>query len=97
MKSKLWLIPREGKRLKAEEPFQGADHAVVDGPCPHCGCLDFKVAGTGRRIASDDRAYEADAIAYCCNAHVGTLRLEVNTLFGLREDEAVGRMGVRIY
>jgi hypothetical protein len=81
-----------------EDPFSGADHAVVvDTLCPGCGASPFKVAGTGRRIAPDDRAYEADAVALCCNRHVGVLRVETNTLFGLREDEAVLRSGVRIY
>lgn len=67
-----------------------------------CGdCLGrgggFKVAGTGRRISSDDRAYEADAVALCCEKRVGLLRVETGTLFGVREDEAVMRLGVRIY
>ena len=59
-----------------------------------CG---FKVQGTGRRPSEDDRAYEADAVAACCGQRVGLLRLEVSTLFGVREDEAVARLGVRIY
>lgn len=94
------LVPsnQDLKPLRCEEPFPGADHAlVIDALCPSCGHAPFKVQGAGRRIAPDDRAYEADAVAVCCGSHVGTLRVETNTLFGLREDEAVLRMGVRIY
>jgi hypothetical protein len=95
-----WLERRP--RLKAKEPFPGADHAVVEGVCPGCGHQEpegggFKAAGTGRRISSDDRAYEADAVALCCEKHVGTLRLEPNTFFGIREDEAITRLGIKIY
>lgn len=77
--------------------FDGADHAVIDGVCPFCKAAPFKVAGTGRRISDDDRAYEADGVALCCHKHVGLLRMEMNTLFGLREDEAVANLGIRIY
>lgn len=92
----VWLI-RDGERRVAAPPFNGADHAVVKGACPHCTAMPFKVAGTGRRPSTDDQAYEADAVALCCRTPVGILRAEVNTLFGVREDEAVSRLGIRIY
>jgi hypothetical protein len=94
---KISLQLQDGKSRKATEPFKGADHALVSGTCPHCGAEPFKVGGTGRRIAADDRAYDADAVSYCCNKYVGVIRVEVSTLFGVREDEAVSRMGVTIY
>jgi predicted nucleic acid-binding Zn-ribbon protein len=94
---KIFLIVSEGPRRKASTPFPDADHAVVEGKCPACGCDDFKVAGTGRRPSSDDRAWEADGVALCCRAHVGTIRVETNTLFGVREDEAVLRGRCRVY
>lgn len=74
------------------------DHATVDGPggCPKCGAHPLRVQGTGRRIAADDRAYEADAVAMCCSQPCGIIRAEVSTLFGLREDEAVFRSGLVI-
>ena len=100
MKPKIKLISnnQDCKPLACVEPVPNADHAVVvDTLCPGCGVAPFKVAGTGRRIAANDRAYEADAVALCCDRSVGTLRVEIDTLFGLREDEAVLRMGVRIY
>jgi len=93
---KIYLLWHDEKR-RATEPFSGVDHAVVDGSCPLCGNPDFRVGGMGRRIAADDHAYEADAVAYCCNQQIGILRVETNTLFGCREDEAVSRMGVKIY
>lgn len=111
--STLYLLPAVGPRRRAHERGPGADHAVADGRCPGCGFqalydiaqangasrdeCGFKVQGTGRRPSEDDRAYEADAVAACCGQRVGLLRLEVSTLFGVREDEAVARLGVRIY
>lgn len=72
---------------------------AVDVPinCPHCDHHPLRVSGTDKRIAPDDRAYIADAISVCCSKHVGTLRLETNTLFGLREDEAVLKGRCRVY
>jgi hypothetical protein len=57
----------------------------------------FKVAGTGRRPSADDRAWECDAHCLACKAHVGTLRAEMSTLFGVREDEAVLNGRPRVY
>lgn len=63
-----------------------------DGYPPH-----FKVAGSGRRPSDDDRAWEADAGCVACKAHLGILRVETNTLFGVREDERVLRGRCRVY
>ena len=93
---KIFLI-YESKRIRCTAPFAGADHAVAAGACPLCKSEPFKVAGTGRRPSADDLAWEADAIAYCCDQPVGVLRVETGTLFGVREDECVSRLGVRIY
>lgn len=71
--------------------------AVADGTCPKCGHEPFHVQGANQRIASDDRAYESDARCVACKAFVGVLRQETETLFGLREDEAMSRLGIRIY
>lgn len=94
---KIFLLINNEPKRKAAPPFPEADHAVVEGACPKCGCSDFRVSGTGRRPSADDRAWEADAIALCCRAPVGTIRMETNTLFGVREDEVVLRGRCRVY
>lgn len=67
------FVHRYGKkRIECRVPFEGADHVLGADPCPFCGDEPLKVAGCNRRIAKDDRAYEADAIALCCGVHVGT-------------------------
>lgn len=93
---KIFLL-LEDERRKAAPPFPEADHAKVKGSCPKCECTDFRVEGHGRRPSKDDRAWEADASCLACKAHVGTLRIETNTLFGVREDEAVLRGRCRVY
>jgi hypothetical protein len=93
---RIYLVASEGRR-RCRVDSADADHAIADGCCPTCHAVPFRVQGTGRRIAADDRAYEADAVCLACTQIVGTLRVEVNTLFGLREDEAVFRSGVKIY
>ncbi len=109
---KLWLHLGDsagGGKRKAFEPFSGSDHALIVGSCPKCGHVEqaspghgvsgdvFKAAGTNKRIAPDDRHWEADAVALCCRAPIGTFRLEVNTLFGIREDIAVLQGRCRVY
>jgi hypothetical protein len=93
---RIHLNASDGRR-RCRLDYADADHAIADGCCPTCHAVPFRVQGTGRRIAADDRAYEAGAVCLACAQIVGTLRVEVNTLFGLREDEAVFRSGVKIY
>lgn len=88
MKIRLHLT--SGEVRKAAPPAPDAPYAIADGACPRCGSAPFRVQGTGKRIASHD-TYAADAVATCCDQHVGELRATVSTLFGLREDEAVTR------
>jgi hypothetical protein len=94
---KIILVRPNGKRLPAKLPYEGADFAVLVTGCPECGAHEPKLQGTGRRPSKDGRAWEADAVALCCDRHVGTLRCEMNTLFGVEEDERVFRMGIKIY
>lgn len=94
---KMFLIREGEKRRKLTTPHAEADHGVVEGACPECKSIDFKVAGTGRRASKDDRAWEADAVALCCNKPVGLIRVETNTLFGVREDQRIAQSYCRIY
>jgi len=93
---KVFLL-RDEKRIPCKVPFEGADHAVAEGACPHCGSETFKVQGTNMHPSQDDRAYEADAKCAACDLYVGTLRAEMNTLFGVREDRAVLNGRCRVY
>jgi len=93
---KLFLIIG-AKRVKLRAPYPEADHAIAELSCPVCGVAPLKVGGTDKRFSDDDRAIEATAICYACDRLVGVIRAEPNTLFGVREDARVARMGVRIY
>ncbi len=97
---KVFLI-RDGARRKCSVPFHGktaADHVVVIGEsCPHCKDKPFKVGGANMRVSTDDQAYESDAGCMSCKKPVGTFRAEMNTLFGVREDEAVLHGRARVY
>lgn len=93
---KIFLL-LDGKKIRIGLPFPEAGHAVVKAPCPHCGACPFHVSGAGRRPSTDDRAWEADAVSRCCDKPVGVIRYETNTLFGVREDEAVLKGRCRVY
>lgn len=86
-----------GTALYLRLPHEGADHAIATGDCPKCGSTNFGVQGKNQRISDDDQAYEADGYCCACKAHVGTIRAELNTLFGLREDEVVLHGRPRVY
>lgn len=93
-------------KLKTEENYrelpgledpESPNVVVPNMKCPYCGVAEFRVAGNGMHPSADDRAYEADAGCVKCKAHVGTLRAEMNTLFGVREDMAVTSGRFRVY
>lgn len=90
------ILVIDGKKHKVVPPYEGASYAnVPDIVCPHCG-KDLQVQGTGKRISGHD-TYVAGAVCTACDKLVGELRLKVSTIFGLEEDEAVFRLGVKIY
>jgi hypothetical protein len=86
-----------GEPRGCQVPFEGCRHVVATGPCPECGVAPFRVRGTGIRPSADDRAWEADAHCLACQKMVGILRVEADTIFGVREDEAVLSGRCRVY
>jgi hypothetical protein len=87
-----------GADVRPVIPSEDGKAATAEGPCPCCGVKPFALAGAGMRIADDDRAYEADGQCVACGKPVGIIRAEVDTLFGLREDQAVLTHGrARVY
>jgi hypothetical protein len=88
-----------GTTLKATHPQPGAEHVVVElEACPNCRkAAPLRVLGRAKRIESHD-TYAAEAIALCCGTTIGVVRVKVETLFGLDEDEAVLTDGrARVY
>lgn len=91
---KLSLLTDSGRRAITETTEH---YAFVEGACPACGAEPLRVRGHGRRISTDDRAYEANGVALCCDTFVGTIRADVSTIFGLHEDEAMLYGRPRVY
>ena len=91
-----------GSVYKARCPYDGCDHVIIelDTPCPacksknHCDLLsdpsfgEFKISGAHQFIESYD-TYACDAIALCCRQRIGVMRVKVDTIFGIEEDERV--------
>jgi hypothetical protein len=95
MKTRVELHTKD-QRIKLSVNGDGSA-AWLDAPCPKCGAeAPVPIAGNGRSIGGHDY-YKADGYAMCCNTYVGEIRAYVSTLFGIAEDEAVARMGVKIY
>lgn len=76
---------------------EGAKHAVADCVCPRCGVEPLCVSGRAMRPSDDDQAWEADGHCIACREHVGLIRHEPDTLFGVREDETVLHGRARVY
>lgn len=93
---RIYLICDAG-RIHVTPPTASQTYAEADCDCPECGAKPLRVSGTGRRISPDDRAYEADGYCSVCRAHVGTIRAEPPTLFGITEDESVLYGRPRVY
>lgn len=70
--------------------------AEADGACPRCKHQPLRVLGNGKRPSDDDRAWEADGSCFDCAEPLGLIRAEVDTMFGVREDIAVG-LRARVY
>ncbi len=91
----------DGKRHPAKTPFEGADHCTIDIPCPHCKApAPIGVQGSGRYVDPDARhdTWAAEGYTTCCKKPIGKIRVKIHdTLFGIEEDAAVARMGIRIY
>jgi hypothetical protein len=91
------ILPDQAVRVALRIVRDTADFAEASCACPWCGSAVLRVQGTGRRVSSDDQAWEADAVAMCCQHSAGTIRAEADTLFGLAEDNRVLRLGLRVF
>jgi hypothetical protein len=91
------FLIREDKRLRCAVPSKHSPHVVAPGQCPDCGETPWKVSGGTPYPSDDDRAYQATAVSLCCRRRAGIIRAEVDTLFGVREDDAVLNGRCRVY
>lgn len=83
---KVTLQAFDGRRQDVRVSANG-EHVELDVPCLACGhAAPTLVRGHGRRIESRD-TYAAEAETVCCKAALGVLRVTVETIFGLKEDE----------
>ena len=94
---KVWLL-RDGERYPVTVPTDTISQALVHGVmCPGCRATPLAVLGSGTYASEDDRALEARGYCAACRAHVGVIRAEVDTVFGVREDRAVLNGRCRVY
>lgn len=91
---KITLTDSKEIRL-AVQPFDGATFVRVEGDCRACRApLDVRCA----RSAHESRdVIIGEAACVACNAPAGTLRVEIQTLFGPEEDECVLRGPWKVY
>ena len=101
---KISLTTGDGRKLAAKLPYESADHVVVEALTCKCEFgredpTDFgglRVRGTGKSIESRD-TWRADAQCVSCGVHVGVLRVKMDTIFGIEEDERVMHGPWRVY
>ena len=93
MTMRAWLTTSEGKRIKLKIPPPDSPAATAEIPC---ACGSFLVNGLGASIEDRD-TYVADAVCYDCRAARGKMRVVVDTIFGIEEDERVLNGRARVY
>ncbi len=69
----------------------------VEGRCPTCDRGEFRVIGDIKRQRVGSHEVTAPALALCCGAEVGAVLVEMDTIFGLEEDERVLNGRCRVY
>ena len=97
MSQKVRFHPNEGPVRKARVPFDGADHCIVEGECPHCHAAPFKAAGVRGSMVRGHDTYTSHAGCVGCKVVTGRLVVTVDTLFGIEEDERVLNGRCRVY
>lgn len=90
----IYLI-RDDRRIEVPTP-DCAETLPVPGETCECGA-PLVVGGTGATPSADDRALECDAVCLACRKRVGTVCVEVPTIFGVREDARVLAGRWRVY
>lgn len=81
------------------KPDEGSTTIGTKETCPHCNTENVRVKGTGQSIDpnSPRDTYRADAVCDSCGEPVGVLRVKMDTLFGIEEDERVLNGRARVY
>lgn len=86
------LTDREGQ-VHDLEPTEGGQFAEAPEPC---ACGSRLVGGTGREVESHG-TYRARGLCAGCREPRGVIRAQVETVFGLEEDERVLAGPWRVY
>ncbi len=89
------LATPDGRVLACKLEHDQADRVTVSS-CPGCGQESAEIRGHGVTHHDHDTFF-ARASCLACDAHVGTLRATVSTIFGIEEDRAVLGGRPRVY
>lgn len=95
---RITLTTQDDRVLPAHQDPSCGDRVNVAGPCPSCRA-PWQVRGKGptRDPQSPHDTYRADAVCVACSAPAGVLRVSVDTIFGIEEDERVLHGRCRVY
>lgn len=85
-----------GKRYKAKLPYPHAKYVVVDVACPECANNPLEAQGVGNQERGHD-TIKSNCACTTCNKVIGTICVQVDTIFGLAEDDKVLNGRWRVY
>jgi hypothetical protein len=89
----------EGVAHSAAPSYANAPHVELEGgqSCPRCGDAPLRAAGFKGRPEEKDGATFAACGCYACGKHVGTIKVELLSIFGEEEDQRVLNGKPRVY
>jgi len=92
---KIWIELNEQK-IEATRPFEGSDFVEAKTDCPHCkASAPIKVQG-GESFHDHD-TYTCAAFCVGCKGSLGKMKVQVDTIFGIEEDNRVLNGRWRVY
>lgn len=100
------LTTRDGARLRCRGPHPGAGYVVPSAGEHSCGACGAPIAARMLWYETQHDRYVGDAVCVnvlvdgdgeaACGARLGTMTVELSTIFGLEEDNRI-HGGARVY
>ena len=91
---KITIVFSGGRAIEAKRPPESSKVVETDETCPEC---KEPLRVYGGDTTQDHDTYSAPAYCWACRSEIGTIKVRVQTIFGIEEDNAVLNGRCRVY